>query len=89
MKDNILSKSTRFTTNQHQIDLSRTGFLKVENLVKSYPNPHKDAFVILDEINFTIGDEFIFIIGHSGCGKSTLLKIEAGLEKATSTNSKT
>ena len=80
-----MNKYTSFTTDYNQIDLSHTGFLEVENLVKSYPNPNGDDFVILDGINLTIGeDEFISIIGHSGCGKSTLLKIVAGLEKATS-----
>ncbi|QHG20174.1 ABC transporter ATP-binding protein [Nostoc sp. ATCC 53789] len=65
--------------------LPRTGFLEIENLVKSYPTPDKDNFVVLDGVNLTIGeDEYISVIGHSGCGKSTLLKIVAGLEKATS-----
>lgn len=79
-----MNKYTSFTTDYNQIDLSRTGFLEVENLVKSYPNPNGDDFVILDGINLTVGeDEYISVIGHSGCGKSTLLKIVAGLEKAT------
>ncbi|MEH2097478.1 ABC transporter ATP-binding protein [Nostoc sp.] len=65
--------------------LPRPGFLEIENLVKSYPTPDKDNFVVLDGVNLTIGeDEYISVIGHSGCGKSTLLKIVAGLEKATS-----
>jgi nitrate/nitrite transport system ATP-binding protein len=65
--------------------ITRTGFLEIENLVKSYPTPDKDDFVVLDGVNLTIGeDEYISVIGHSGCGKSTLLKIVAGLEKATS-----
>ncbi|MEH2319563.1 ABC transporter ATP-binding protein [Nostoc sp.] len=65
--------------------LPRSGFLEIENLVKSYPTPDKDNFVVLDGVNLTIGeDEYISVIGHSGCGKSTLLKIVAGLEKATS-----
>lgn len=65
--------------------LNPSGFLTIENLVKSYPNPNGGEFVVLDQINLTIGeDEFISVIGHSGCGKSTLLKIVAGLEKATS-----
>jgi nitrate/nitrite transport system ATP-binding protein len=60
-------------------------FLTIENLVKSYPNSNGGEFVVLDQINLTIGeDEFISVVGHSGCGKSTLLKIVAGLEKATS-----
>ncbi|OYD94194.1 bacitracin ABC transporter ATP-binding protein [Nostoc sp. 'Peltigera membranacea cyanobiont' 213] len=65
--------------------LPHPGFLEIENLVKSYPTPDKDNFVVLDGVNLTIGeDEYISVIGHSGCGKSTLLKIVAGLEKATS-----
>ncbi|MEH1983913.1 ABC transporter ATP-binding protein [Nostoc sp.] len=69
---------------QNQV-LPRPGFLEIENLVKSYPTPDKDKFVVLDGVNLTIGeDEYISVIGHSGCGKSTLLKIVAGLEKATS-----
>ncbi|MDZ8108425.1 MAG: nitrate ABC transporter ATP-binding protein [Nostoc sp. DedQUE12a] len=65
--------------------MSRPGFLEIENLVKSYPTPDKDNFVVLDGVNLTIGeDEYISVIGHSGCGKSTLLKIIGGLEKATS-----
>lgn len=65
--------------------MPRPGFLEIENLVKSYPTPDKDNFVVLDGVNLTIGeDEYISVIGHSGCGKSTLLKIVAGLEKATS-----
>lgn len=61
------------------------GFLEIENIVKAYPNPDGEQFVVLDGINLNIGEnEYISIIGHSGCGKSTLLKIVAGLEKATS-----
>jgi nitrate/nitrite transport system ATP-binding protein len=63
----------------------RTGFLEIENLVKSYPTNDGDEFVVLDRVNLSIRQgEYISIIGHSGCGKSTLLKIVAGLEKATS-----
>jgi nitrate/nitrite transport system ATP-binding protein len=62
-----------------------TGFLEIENLVKSYPTNDGDEFVVLDRVNLSIRQgEYISIIGHSGCGKSTLLKIVAGLEKATS-----
>jgi nitrate/nitrite transport system ATP-binding protein len=61
------------------------GFLEIENLVKSYPNPEGGELVVLDGINLTLReDEYISIIGHSGCGKSTLLKMVAGLEKQTS-----
>lgn len=78
---------TKYTvsTNANEIDVSRTGFLEIENLVKSYLTPDKGEFVVLNSVNLTIGeDEYISVIGHSGCGKSTLLKIVAGLEKATS-----
>jgi nitrate/nitrite transport system ATP-binding protein len=73
--------STQTQTNPN----TRTGFLEVENLVKSYPTNDGDEFVVLDRVNLVVNQgEYISIIGHSGCGKSTLLKIVAGLEKATS-----
>jgi len=73
------------TTDQYERNTSKTGFLKVENLVKSYPTPEGEEFTVLNGINLSIGaDEYISVIGHSGCGKSTLLKIVAGLETATS-----
>ncbi|MBC6434257.1 ABC transporter ATP-binding protein [Nostoc sp. HG1] len=76
---------TSLPINTYEEVMPRNGFLEVENLVKSYPTPDKDDFVVLDGVNLTIGeDEYISVIGHSGCGKSTLLKIIAGLEKATS-----
>jgi nitrate/nitrite transport system ATP-binding protein len=78
-------KYTPLTINTHEQAKSRTNFLEIENLVKSYPTPDKGNFVVLDGVNLTIGEnEFISLIGHSGCGKSTLLKIVAGLERATS-----
>jgi nitrate/nitrite transport system ATP-binding protein len=78
-------KYTPLTINTHEQAKSRTSFLEIENLVKSYPTPDKGNFVVLDGVNLTIGEnEFISLIGHSGCGKSTLLKIVAGLERATS-----
>jgi nitrate/nitrite transport system ATP-binding protein len=73
------------TTNKNERPTSKTGFLEIENLVKSYPTPEGGEFIVLDGINLSIGqNEFISVIGHSGCGKSTLLKIVAGLETATS-----
>jgi nitrate/nitrite transport system ATP-binding protein len=72
-------------TGNNTTERQRTGFLEIENLVKSYPTPDKGKFVVLNNINLTIGeDEYISVIGHSGCGKSTLLKIIGGFEKATS-----
>jgi len=80
-----MTKYTSFPTDTNEINFSRTGFLEIENLVKSYPSADGSQFVILDGINLTINeDEFISVIGHSGCGKSTLIKIVAGLEKPTS-----
>ncbi|MFM6826351.1 MAG: ABC transporter ATP-binding protein [Dolichospermum sp.] len=72
-------------TDNNTTERQRNGFLEIENLVKSYPTPDKGKFVVLNNINLTIGeDEYISVIGHSGCGKSTLLKIIGGFEKATS-----
>ncbi len=80
-----MTKSTNFRTDIKEIDTSRTGFLEIENLVKSYPTPNGGEFVVLDGIDLHVGeDEYISVIGHSGCGKSTLLKMVAGLEKPTS-----
>jgi nitrate/nitrite transport system ATP-binding protein len=76
-------KTTSFESNPHMGNVSQTGFLEIENLVKSYPKADGSSSVILDNVNLSIGEnEFICVIGHSGCGKSTLLKIVAGLEKA-------
>ncbi|MBD2364424.1 ABC transporter ATP-binding protein [Anabaena minutissima FACHB-250] len=78
-------KYTPLSVDTHEKANSPTNFLQIENLVKSYPTPDKSNFVVLNEVNLSIGEnEFISVIGHSGCGKSTLLKIVAGLEKATS-----
>ncbi|MCM0590692.1 MAG: nitrate ABC transporter ATP-binding protein [Gloeotrichia echinulata IR180] len=78
-------KYTSLPTNTNNKPMTRNGFLEVENLVKSYPTPDKGNFVVLNNVNLTIGeDEYISVIGHSGCGKSTLLKIIGGFEKATS-----
>jgi nitrate/nitrite transport system ATP-binding protein len=61
---------------------SKSGFLEIENLFKSYNSADGSEFSVLENINLDIGEnEFISVIGHSGCGKSTLLKIVAGLEK--------
>lgn len=79
-----MTKSTFIPTNHNQRDISRTGFLEIENIVKSYPTDGSE-FVVLNGVNLTVKEnEYISVIGHSGCGKSTLLKIVAGLEKATS-----
>lgn len=59
-------------------------FLKINHLHKAYQTGDGREFLVLKDINLSIGErEFISIIGHSGCGKSTLLKIVAGLEQVT------
>ncbi len=61
-----------------------SSFLEIRNLQKSYRTGEGREFLVLKDVNLSIGDrEYISIIGHSGCGKSTLLKIVAGLEQAT------
>lgn len=73
------------STDQATKSIYENDFLVIESLYKSYPTPSGDKFVVLNDINLTIGaNEYISVIGHSGCGKSTLLKIVAGLETATS-----
>lgn len=77
-------KSTIYPTSDQESNLNSPAFLKVINLRKSYRKQDNNEFVVLDNVNLTIGEnEYISVIGHSGCGKSTLLKIVAGLEKAT------
>ncbi|WP_017717790.1 ABC transporter ATP-binding protein [Kamptonema formosum] len=80
-----MTKSTSFSAGANDKAVRQSGFLEIENLVKSYPTAGGGEFVVLKDVNLTIGEnEFISVIGHSGCGKSTLLKIVAGLEKQTS-----
>ncbi|WP_449420043.1 ABC transporter ATP-binding protein [Phormidium nigroviride] len=80
-----MTKSTSLSTNGYMGTMSNPGFLEIENLVMSYHNPNGSEFIVLNDVNLTVGeDEFISVIGHSGCGKSTLLKIVGGLEKQTS-----
>jgi nitrate/nitrite transport system ATP-binding protein len=78
-------KSTSYSTSYQESNLNRPEFLEVINLRKSYRKADDTEFVVLDDVNLTVGEnEYISVIGHSGCGKSTLLKIVAGLEKSTS-----
>ncbi|QYO63765.1 ABC transporter ATP-binding protein [Leptolyngbya sp. 7M] len=81
----MVKSRSQFANTTDVLELNRSEFLVIENLVKAYPKPDGSEAVILDGVNLTIGeDEYISIIGHSGCGKSTLLKIVAGLDRATS-----
>jgi nitrate/nitrite transport system ATP-binding protein len=80
-----MNHSTAFLNEPKNMNHSTHGFLEVENLVKSFRKPDGSQFVVLKDINLTIGaQEYVSVIGHSGCGKSTLLRIVAGLEKPTS-----
>lgn len=80
-----MNKYTSFPHDANYGVVCQPGFLEIENLVKSYRTGNGREFVVLSDVNLTVGEnEYISVIGHSGCGKSTLLKIVAGLEKATS-----
>ncbi len=73
--------STSTPTND-KVNSKSAEFLEITNLSKSYKGPEGSEFIVLENVNLSIGaNEFISVIGHSGCGKSTLLKIVAGLEK--------
>ncbi len=77
-------KSTSVFNSRSQQSDAMNEFLAIENVTKSFPKPDGSQFVVLDNINLTVGaKEYVSVIGHSGCGKSTLLRIVAGLERAT------
>lgn len=79
-----MTKSTSFSMGANDRNLRDSGFLEIENIVKTYTNPQGSEMVVLDGVNLSVGeDEYISVIGHSGCGKSTLLKMVAGLENPT------
>jgi len=51
--------------------LSSSEVLSIRGLVKKY-KAHGREILVLDNIGFDVGEEFIAILGPSGCGKSTL-----------------
>lgn len=58
--------------------------IQVKNIKKSFKKPGSQELLVLDHVNFEMGDgEVIALLGKSGSGKSTLLRIIAGLIKAT------
>lgn len=58
-------------------DIDKKPILEVRNLTVGYGD-----FVVLENLNFTVYEEEIFIIlGGSGCGKSTVLKHIIGLNE--------
>jgi len=76
-----MTKFTSFRTHADARSVPKTGFLEIENLVKSYPKPDGVSLCSKWDQPSVREDEYISVIGHSGCGKSTLLKMVAGLEK--------
>ncbi|MDF2929263.1 MAG: ssuB 3 [Anaerospora sp.] len=59
------------------------GEIKVEGVVKRFPQQDAEDIVALSGIDLTVGaGEFVSLIGPSGCGKSTLLRLIAGLNGA-------
>ena len=79
----MIKSTSAFNSRSQQSD-AMNEFLAIENVTKSFPKPDGSQFVVLDNINLTVGaKEYVSVIGHSGCGKSTLLRIVAGLERAT------
>ena len=54
--------------------------IEIKNLTKTFPL-EKSKMLVLDDVSFNVGEEFVCVVGPSGCGKSTLLRIVAGLEK--------
>lgn len=59
------------------------GEIKVEGVVKRFPQQDAEDVIALSGIDLTIqAGEFVSLIGPSGCGKSTLLRLIAGLNAA-------
>jgi putative ABC transport system ATP-binding protein len=55
--------------------------IELKNVTKTY-GKKQNAFVALDNINFTIPDgASVAIIGKSGSGKSTLMHVMSGLDR--------
>jgi nitrate/nitrite transport system ATP-binding protein len=49
-----MTKSTSFSDKTNSRTVNGAGFLEIENIVKSYPNPEGGELVVLDNINLSI-----------------------------------
>ncbi|MBF1988912.1 MAG: hypothetical protein IGR79_05865 [Fischerella thermalis M48_A2018_028] len=50
-----MTKSTSFAMDDRH-KLNNSAFLEIENLVKSYPKNDGGEFVVLDNVNLTVGE---------------------------------
>jgi multiple sugar transport system ATP-binding protein len=56
------------------------GTVRLENIVKVYPN----GFKAVEKCNLEINEgEFLVLLGPSGCGKTTIMRMIVGLEEVT------
>ena len=53
--------------------------IEVKGITKSF-QIERSKIKVLEDVSFSVGEEFLCVVGPSGCGKSTLLRIIAGLE---------
>ncbi|MEN8242308.1 MAG: ATP-binding cassette domain-containing protein [Chloroflexota bacterium] len=66
------------------IEKIKTPFIRMRNVVKSYPIG-EDVFIALNDVNIDIYPaEFLGITGKSGAGKTTLLNMLSGVSELTS-----
>ncbi len=81
----VPSAETAEPTVEARENLRDLRFVEFYEVVKAYPNPYGDDFVVIDGFNFIMRrGEVVSVIGHSGCGKSTVLTMLAGLNDITS-----
>src|ERR1700742_1049834 len=56
--------------------------LNVEHVRRTFPRGGGEELLVLDDVNFTLGEgEIVGLLGRSGSGKSTLLRLIAGLAR--------
>ena len=66
------------------LDAPHQKLLEVRDVCQAFPKAGGDQFVVLDNVNLTLGtNEIVGLLGRSGSGKSTLLRIVAGLSEPT------